>query len=110
MANLSGVVQQLKREQDRLTRELRGIGAALAAFGASYRTPMGGRGKMSPEARARIGAAQRLRWAKLKGKTGQVRSTVGLPKKRIMSASARKKIAAAQKKRWAAWKAKQKAE
>jgi hypothetical protein len=36
MANLAGVVQLLKKEQDRLTNELHGIGAALAAFGKSY--------------------------------------------------------------------------
>jgi hypothetical protein len=89
MANLRRVVRQLKKEQDRLTRELRGIGAALAAFGASYRTPMGGRGKISAAGRARIAAAQRLRWAKVKGQTGQVKSTIGLPKKRQMSVSAR---------------------
>lgn len=33
MSNLAGVVRLLEKEQDRLTRELRGIGAALAAFG-----------------------------------------------------------------------------
>ena len=36
MNNLAGVVGLLKKEQDRLTRELRGIGAALAAFGSAY--------------------------------------------------------------------------
>ena len=36
MDNLSGVVRLLKKEQDRLTKELRGIGAALAAFGNAY--------------------------------------------------------------------------
>ena len=33
---LAGVVRLLRKEQDRMTRELRGIGAALAAFGKSY--------------------------------------------------------------------------
>jgi len=36
MSNLTGVVRLLKKEQDGLTRELRGIGAALAAFGNAY--------------------------------------------------------------------------
>jgi hypothetical protein len=36
MSNLAAVVRLLKKEQDRLTRELRGIGAALAAFGHAY--------------------------------------------------------------------------
>jgi hypothetical protein len=34
--SLPGVVQLLNKEQDRLTKELHGIGAALAAFGESY--------------------------------------------------------------------------
>ena len=33
MSKLSGVVRLLKKEIDRLTKEIRGIGAALAAFG-----------------------------------------------------------------------------
>ena len=36
MSNLAGVVHLLRKEQDRLTKELRGIGAALAAFGKAY--------------------------------------------------------------------------
>ena len=36
MSNRTGVVRLLKKEQDRLTNELRGIGAALAAFGNAY--------------------------------------------------------------------------
>lgn len=90
MSNLDGVVQFLKKEQDRLSRELRGISAALAAFGQTYAkaTP---RRKLSTSARARIAAAQRARWAKAK-KTSP---------KRVLSAAARRKIAAAQRARWA---------
>jgi hypothetical protein len=36
MNNLAGVVRLLKKEQDRLTKELHGITAALAAFGNTY--------------------------------------------------------------------------
>ena len=36
MSNLAGVVRLLKKEQDRLTKELGGIGAARAAFGQAY--------------------------------------------------------------------------
>ena len=36
MANLAGVVQLLKKEHGRLTKELQGISAALAAFGNAY--------------------------------------------------------------------------
>ena len=57
MNNLTGVIQLLKKEQDRLTRELRGIGAALAAFGQVYGNGTGTR-KLSKSGRARIAAAQ----------------------------------------------------
>jgi hypothetical protein len=109
MTNL-GIVQLLKVEHARLTKQIQGISAALTAFGAVYAKQNGGRGKMSAAARARIGAAQRARWAKLKGKNGQTKSTApAAPKKRrTMSASARRKIAAAQRLRWAKLKSSQK--
>jgi len=74
---------------------MKAIGAALSAFGAAYRNGTVTRGTMSAAGRARIAAAQRARWAKVKG----------MPKKRTMSASARRKIAAAQRARWAKVKA-----
>ena len=52
MDNLTGVVRLLKKEQDRLTTELRGIGAALAAFGHAYAKGTGTR-RLSAAARAR---------------------------------------------------------
>jgi hypothetical protein len=105
MANLAGVVQLLKKEQDRLTKELHGVGAALAAFGKTYGKQTGTRGTLSAAGRARIGAAQRARWAKLRAGSGQTPKVVTMPKKRTMSAAARKKIAAAQRARWAKVKA-----
>jgi hypothetical protein len=103
MSKLMGVVRLLKKEQDRLATELRGIGAALAAFGHTYGKRTGG-GKISKAGRARIAAAQRARWAKAKAKSDKGK-VVSVPKKRTMSASARKKIAAAQRARWATAKA-----
>jgi hypothetical protein len=94
MSNLEGVVRLLKKEQDLLTKELRGISAALAAFGHTYAKGTGTR-KLSAAARARIAAAQRSRWAKVRGSA----------KKRTLSAAARRKIAAAQRARWARVKA-----
>ena len=107
MANLAGVVQQLKKEHARLSRQIQGISAALSAFGAAYGERTGTRRKMSAAGRARIAAAQRARWAKVKRGTGPAR-LVSMPKKRSMSAAARKKIAAAQRARWAKVKANQK--
>ena len=101
MANLSGILKQLKKERDRVHQQLSGVNAALEAFAGVYRGNNGikSRRKMSAKGRARIAGAQRARWAKAKG-------IAEVPKKRTMSASARKKIAAAQRKRWAKVRAK----
>jgi hypothetical protein len=104
MDNLTGVIQLLKKEQDRLTRELRGVGAALAAFGKAYGTEMGTR-KVSASARARMAAAQKARWAKAREDSGARKKGAGKVPKRVMSAAARKKIAAAQRARWTKVKA-----
>ena len=108
MTNLGGVVRQLKREHDRLTKEIRGIAAALAAFGAAYGKSAGTRGKMSAAGRARIAAAQRARWARVRRNGTQAAKLVTMPKKRTISAAGRRKIAAAQRARWAKVKAEQK--
>ena len=102
MSNLAGVVRLLKKEQDRLTKELRGIGAALAAFGKTY--SKGTTRILSKSARARIAAAQRARWAKVRAKAGKSDKVVPI-RKRTLSAAARRKIAAAQRARWARIKA-----
>ena len=104
MSNLAGVVRLLKREQDRLTKELRGIGAALAAFGKTYGKVTVTR-RLSASARERIAAAQRARWAKVREKADAQNKTAPIRGKRTLSAAARKKIAAAQKARWARMKA-----
>jgi hypothetical protein len=54
---------------------------------------------LSAEGRARIVAAQRARWAKVKRV-----ASVGARKGCTMSPAARKRIAAAQKARWAKWR------
>ena len=104
MSNLAGVVRLLKKEQGRLTRELRSVGAALAAFGKSYVKGTGSR-KLSKSARARIAAAQKARWAKVRATAGKSGKVVPIRGKRTLSAAARRKIAAAQRARWARVKA-----
>jgi hypothetical protein len=104
MTQLEGVVRLLKTEQDRLAQQMRGVSAALSAFGAAYgkRTKVR---KISAAGRERIAEAQRQRWAKLKGNSGPTKSVA--PKKRTMSAAARKRIGVAQRARWAKVKAAQ---
>jgi hypothetical protein len=99
MPNLAGIVQQLKNEHDRLTRQVKAVAAALEAFGSTYARSTGAR-RISAAGRARIAAAQRARWAKVNGKSGKP-NVITMPKKRTMAASARRKIALAQRARWA---------
>jgi hypothetical protein len=63
MANLSAVVSQLKKERERVHKEVQRIDAALSALGSSTN---GTRPRMSAVARRRISLAQKARWAKVK--------------------------------------------
>jgi hypothetical protein len=70
MANLSGIVKQINKERDRLEKQLSGLNAALAAFAGVYRGTKSThkRRKMSAKSRAKIAAAQKARWAKVRAK------------------------------------------
>jgi hypothetical protein len=106
MTNLSEIVKQLKTERDRLEQQLSGLHAALGAFAGVYTdiaVPKPRR-KISAKGRARIAAAQRARWAKVKGQKVVSIAKSSKAGKRTMSASARRKIAAAQRARWAKFK------
>lgn len=104
MAEMAGIVQQLKKERERAAKEVERIDAALAELDGFHRKRTGSR-TISAAGRARIAAAQRARWAKVKGKGGQGPRAATATGKRTMSASARRKIAAAQRARWAKVKA-----
>ena len=70
MGNVSVIVKQLKRERDRVERQLSGLNAALSSFVGVYRgaKPTRKRRKLSAKSRAKIAAAQRARWAKVRAK------------------------------------------
>src|SRR5690348_11493324 len=97
MADLDAIVKQLEAERDRIDsaiRALRGIGQT-----SSSRQP---KRHISAAGRARIAAAARARWAKVKGQQKVVRiGQASKAGKRTMSAAARRKIAASQRARWA---------
>jgi len=61
MTDLRAVVEQLKKERDRLDKAIEALSGIVGKSG-------GGRGRrvLSAAARARIAAAQRARWAKVK--------------------------------------------
>lgn len=69
MGTVSSIVKQLKNERDRVEKQLSGLNAAISAFAGVY-TGTTKRRKMSAKARARIAAAQRKRWAKVRAKKG----------------------------------------
>jgi hypothetical protein len=109
MANLVEIVRELQKERDEAASTVDRIDAALAVLNNGSLVTTGGTGnRLSVAARARIAAAQRARWAKVRADGGQRSKIVSMPQKRIMSIAARKKIAAAQKLRWAKVKAAQK--
>ena len=72
MGNVSTIVKQMKKERDKVEKQLSGLNAALAAFVGAYygngTKPTRKRRKLSAKARAKIAAAQRARWAKVRAK------------------------------------------
>jgi|SRR6185437_3499411 len=88
------IKEQIDSLESELERILGGRGSSQAVTGG--RT-------MSASARARIAAAQRARWAKVKGSSAG-KSTGGAGRRK-MSPAARAKIAAAARARWAKAKA-----
>jgi hypothetical protein len=69
MANLVMVVNELQKERKQLQSDLSNLDAAIEALGGvgrSRSTRRAGPRRMSADARKRIAAAQRRRWAKWK--------------------------------------------
>jgi hypothetical protein len=99
----------LKEQIAALEKELAAIlgGAATASIipaPASRRVGRPPGGKMSPEARASIAAAQKARWAKFRVSSGAVQKRVPT-NNRTISPFHRARIAAAAKARWANYRA-----
>jgi Fe-S cluster assembly scaffold protein SufB len=87
---MTDLLEMLHDERAALARKLAGIDAAISALNGSG-APAKKTSRMSAEVRAKISAAAKRRWAKIKGTS----------KKRTMSAEARAKISKAAKARWA---------
>src|SRR5438128_1229633 len=109
ISGLQSVVSQLRKERTNLVNQLRHVDAALSVLGKLnggrfYTQPRHRR--MSAAARARIAAAQRARWAKVKGQRKVV--SIAPPKRRRISPAGLARIRAATKARWAKWRAAQK--
>ena len=102
--NIASVLNQLEQERTVLKSQLEQLSNALSVLNGRGRTVA--RGTMSAEGRARIAAAQRARWAKVKRKKASATIPV---KKRKLSAAALTRIRTAQKARWAKWRTQKKA-
>ena len=99
LRGIEAVVSQLRAQRADFVNQIGHIDAALIVLGkvngthaqVTVRT-------ISAAGRKRIAAAQRARWAKVRGK-----AKVATPKRK-MSAKSRAKIAAAQRARWAKYR------
>ena len=95
----------IRKQIDQLNEALREIfgptSASLLEVQPTTTPKRRGKRRMSAEAKARIAAAQRARWAKQKGMIILGPSPVAKKKRGGMSAEGRARIAAAQKARWA---------
>jgi len=99
------VLQTLKSERSKLQSELHRLDSAIKALGGMSTTTTK-RPALTVAARARIAAAQRARWAKVRAKNGQNKTALPVTRKRpALSAAAKARIAAAQRARWAKIKA-----
>jgi hypothetical protein len=70
MGNVSKIVKHLKKEKDKVEKQLSALNLALSAFVGTYygAKPTRKKGTMSAAGRKRVAAAQRARWAKIKAK------------------------------------------
>ena len=92
------IIAQLKAERDKAAQQVNALGTAIRALSGLNSTRVShGPHKMSAAARTKIGAAQRARWAKVKGQ----QKVVSIAPKRHISAAGLMRIRAANRARWA---------
>jgi hypothetical protein len=111
--DIQSIVAQLRQEASRIEHAIAalvGLGSQPARRGRPPKRSQAKpasvkkRRRMSPAARARIGAAKKAWWAKQKGKSGPKKGTAVFKKttgRKPMSAAMRKKLSAMMKARWA---------
>jgi hypothetical protein len=103
LKGMKAIVSQLRAQRADLANQIGHVDAALivlAKVNGTHASQVTVR-TISATGRKRIAAAQKARWAKLRGKAR-------VAPKRTMSASTRRKIAAAQRAKWARFRTKKK--
>jgi hypothetical protein len=72
MGNVSKIVKQMKKEREKVEKQLSALNLALSAFVGTYygngAKPTRKKRTMSAAGRRKIAAAQRARWAKVRAK------------------------------------------
>src|SRR5256712_8364763 len=92
------IITLLKAERDKAAQQVNALDTAIRALSGMDSTRVShGTHKMSAAARTKIGAAQRARWAKVKGQ----QKVVSIAPKRHISAAGLARIRAANRARWA---------
>jgi len=77
------------------------LGGSVSAGSSSKPAASGRKSNMSAAGRARIAAAQRARWAKVRGVKSASITVKPAAKKRVVSAAVKARLSAIAKKRWA---------
>src|SRR5215470_14265953 len=110
LAAIAGLELQ-KTQIDSQIAELRSVldGRRTSSVATPSESGQGKRKKFSLASRKKMAAAQRARYARLRGESEPTEAATAKPKKRKMSAAGRRAISAAAKKRWKAIKAAKKA-
>lgn len=103
MTNLLSLTSVQLRHAAQIKDKLAALEKQLAAILGSASAPAPKKSRMSAAARAKIAAAQKARWAKVKGKKSAAKPIS--KKKSKMSAAAKAKLSALAKARWAKVKA-----
>jgi hypothetical protein len=72
MGNVSKIVKQMKKEREKVEKQLSALNLALSAFVGTYygngAKPTRKKRTMSAAGRRKIAAAQRARWAKVRAR------------------------------------------
>ena len=102
----AALLNEKSRIEARLTaiKRVLDVNGSTVTSAAEPTAKRGGRRQFSAATKAKMAAAQKARWAKLKG-TSTTTTAPATKKKRKMSAAGRAAIKAAQKARWAKVKA-----
>ena len=92
----------IRRQIDALERRLRGLVGGTGGVAAGRVSRRGGKRRLSPAARAKIAAAARARWARVRAGRGGAKARGGKRRSSGITAAGRRRLSQLMKARWAA--------